>query len=128
VATQTVTEEIARHLPCLATKRGLDQALLFAALQVIPIEWKAAANYEDQRAQAEQRIAARDPDDCAHGRRRAQARPLRLVTGQGPHGRRPSGLHDRRPARRTTSAKSGGPIHQPVRLGMQAEQKKPSPR
>jgi predicted nucleic acid-binding protein len=63
VATQAVAEEIARHLPRLATKRGLDQALLFAALQVMPIEWKAAADYEDQRAQAEQRIAARDPDD-----------------------------------------------------------------
>lgn len=63
VATQAVAEEIARHLPRLATKRGLDQALLFAALQVMPIEWKAAADYEDQRTQAEQRIAARDPDD-----------------------------------------------------------------
>jgi predicted nucleic acid-binding protein len=63
VATQAVAEEIARHLPRLATKRGLDQALLFAALQVMPIEWKAATDYEDQRAQAEQRIAARDPDD-----------------------------------------------------------------
>jgi predicted nucleic acid-binding protein len=63
VATQAVAEEIARHLPRLATKRGLDQALLFAALQVMPIEWKAAADYEDQRAHAEQRIAARDPDD-----------------------------------------------------------------
>jgi predicted nucleic acid-binding protein len=63
VATQAVAEETARHLPRLATKRGLDQALLFAALQVMPIEWKPAADYEDQRAQAEQRIAARDPDD-----------------------------------------------------------------
>jgi predicted nucleic acid-binding protein len=63
VGTQAVAEEIARHLPRLATKRRLDQALLFAALQVMPIEWKAAADYEDQRAQAEKRIAARDPDD-----------------------------------------------------------------
>jgi predicted nucleic acid-binding protein len=63
VATQAVAEEIARHLPRLATKRGLDQALLFAALQVMPIEWKPATDYEDQRAEAEQRIAARDPDD-----------------------------------------------------------------
>jgi predicted nucleic acid-binding protein len=29
----------------------------------MPIEWKAASDYDDQRAQAEQRIAARDPDD-----------------------------------------------------------------
>jgi predicted nucleic acid-binding protein len=63
LATQAVAEEIARHLPRLATKRGLDQALLFAALQVMPIEWKAAADYEDHRAEAEKRIAARDPDD-----------------------------------------------------------------
>jgi predicted nucleic acid-binding protein len=63
LATQAVAEEISRHLPRLATKRGLDQALLFAALQVMPIEWKPAADYEDQRALAEQRIAARDPDD-----------------------------------------------------------------
>lgn len=63
MATQAVAEEIARHLPRLATKRGLDQALLFAALQVMPIEWKPVADYDDQRAQAEKRIAARDPDD-----------------------------------------------------------------
>jgi predicted nucleic acid-binding protein len=63
VATQAVAEEIAHHLPRLATKRDLDQALLFAALQVMPIEWKPVADYDDQRAQAEKRIAARDPDD-----------------------------------------------------------------
>ena len=63
MATQAVAEEIARHLPRLATKRSLDRALLFAALQVMPIGWKPAADYEDQRAQAERRIAARDPDD-----------------------------------------------------------------
>jgi len=63
VATEAVAEEIARHLPRLATKRGLDQALLVAALQVMPIEWRAAADYEDQRSLAEGRIAARDPDD-----------------------------------------------------------------
>ncbi len=63
VATQAVAEEIACHLPRLATKRGLDQALLFAALQVMSIEWKPAADYEGQRALAEKRISARDPDD-----------------------------------------------------------------
>ncbi len=55
--------EIARHLPCLARKRKLDQALLLAALQVMPIEWKPASVYEDHREQAESRIARRDPDD-----------------------------------------------------------------
>jgi predicted nucleic acid-binding protein len=41
----------------------LDQALLFAALQVMPIAWKPAATYDDLREEAERRIAARDPDD-----------------------------------------------------------------
>jgi predicted nucleic acid-binding protein len=29
----------------------------------MPIEWKRAADYDSQRADAERRIAARDPDD-----------------------------------------------------------------
>jgi predicted nucleic acid-binding protein len=29
----------------------------------MPIEWKPAADYDSQRADAERRIAARDPDD-----------------------------------------------------------------
>ena len=29
----------------------------------MPIQWKPAADYDSQRADAEQRIAARDPDD-----------------------------------------------------------------
>jgi predicted nucleic acid-binding protein len=37
--------------------------MLFAALQVMPIEWKPVADYDDQRDEAERRIAARDPDD-----------------------------------------------------------------
>jgi predicted nucleic acid-binding protein len=58
-----VAEEIARHLPRLAVKRKLDQALLFAALQVMPIDWRAADEYEHLRDEAETRISARDPDD-----------------------------------------------------------------
>jgi predicted nucleic acid-binding protein len=58
-----VAVEIARHVPRLAEKRKLDPALLLAALQVMPIEWKPASVYEDHREQAESRIAARDPDD-----------------------------------------------------------------
>ena len=42
---------------------SLDPALLFAALQVMPVEWKRAADYETRREEAESRIAARDPDD-----------------------------------------------------------------
>jgi predicted nucleic acid-binding protein len=63
VSTQAVAEEIARHLPRLAAKRGLDEAELLAALQVMPIKWKPTTDYEDQRAEAEKRIAERDPDD-----------------------------------------------------------------
>ncbi len=63
VATDAVAVEIARHIPRLATQRRLDPALLFAALQVMPIDWKPASDYDDQRQQAERRIAARDPDD-----------------------------------------------------------------
>jgi predicted nucleic acid-binding protein len=58
-----VAEEIARHLPRLAAKRRLDQALLLAALQVIPIDWKPASDYDDLEEEAKKRIAARDPDD-----------------------------------------------------------------
>jgi predicted nucleic acid-binding protein len=50
-------------MPRLATKRRLDPALVFAALQVMPIEWQPAATYEAARQDAEQRIATRDPDD-----------------------------------------------------------------
>ena len=55
--------EIARHIPPLAAKRGLDATLLFAALGVMPVEWKASSEYEDLREEAEERITARDPDD-----------------------------------------------------------------
>ncbi len=63
IAADAVAREIARHIPRLASKRDLDPALLFAALQVMPIEWKAGSEYEDHREEAEQRIADRDPDD-----------------------------------------------------------------
>jgi predicted nucleic acid-binding protein len=63
IATEAVAHEIARHVPRLAAKRDLDPALLFAALQVMPIEWKPASTYKDQRQEAEKRIADRNPDD-----------------------------------------------------------------
>jgi predicted nucleic acid-binding protein len=63
IAADAVAQEIARHIPRLASKRDLDPALLFAALQVMPIEWKAGSEYEGHREEAEQRIADRDPDD-----------------------------------------------------------------
>jgi predicted nucleic acid-binding protein len=49
--------------PALAAKRGLDAALMFAALAVMPVAWRAQSEYEDRRHEAEERIAARDPDD-----------------------------------------------------------------
>ncbi len=63
IAAEAVAGEIARHIPRLASKRDLDPALLFAALQVMPIDWRAAGEYEDHREEAEKRIADRDPDD-----------------------------------------------------------------
>jgi len=65
VAAEAVAVEVARHLPRLAQQRRLDPALLFAALQVMPVDWKPAADYDDYRHDAEQRIAARDPDGWA---------------------------------------------------------------
>jgi predicted nucleic acid-binding protein len=74
VAAKAVALEIARHIPRLANKRRLDRALLFAALQVMPIEWKPTADYHGHRDQAERRIAARP-------RRPANRRALALTLG-----------------------------------------------
>jgi len=63
LATEAVAIEIARHIPALAAKRGLDASLMFAALGVMPVEWKPASAYDHYRAEAEARIAARDPND-----------------------------------------------------------------
>ena len=50
-------------MPRLASKRDLDVTTLFAALQLMPIDWQPASAYEELREEAEKRIAARDPDD-----------------------------------------------------------------
>lgn len=63
VAAEAVAVEIARHVPRLAAQRRLDAALLFAALQVMPVDWRHSADYDGKREEAERRIAARDPDD-----------------------------------------------------------------
>ena len=63
VAAEAVAVEIARHIPRLAAQRHLEPALLLAGLQVMPIDWKPAADYDDQRQAAQRRIGARDPDD-----------------------------------------------------------------
>jgi len=63
VATEAVASEITRHTPTLAAKRGLDSSLMFAALAVMPVAWKPESEYAPRRREAEERIAARDPED-----------------------------------------------------------------
>ncbi len=54
---------MAEHLPVLAERRGLDAALLLAALTVIPVEWQPPEVYEPHRQEAMRRMAGRDPED-----------------------------------------------------------------
>ena len=63
VGADAVAAEVARHLPAIAARRGLDAQLLLAALSVAPIEWVPEPEYIANRAQAERRIAYRDPED-----------------------------------------------------------------
>jgi predicted nucleic acid-binding protein len=58
-----VAEEVAEHVPLLAEGRGLDASLLLAALSVMPVDWQAPEVYEPKRAEAERRMAGRDPED-----------------------------------------------------------------
>lgn len=58
-----MADEVAEYLPLLAERRGLDAPLLLAALSVIPVDWQAPGVYEPKRAEAERRMAGRDPDD-----------------------------------------------------------------
>lgn len=62
-AAEAVADEIAEHLPELASKRRLDLALLLAALQLMPVEWQPAASYELFREEGVRRMASRDPED-----------------------------------------------------------------
>ena len=50
-------------MPALAGRRGLDAALLLAAISVMPVEWQPPAVYESHREEAEGRMAGRDPED-----------------------------------------------------------------
>jgi predicted nucleic acid-binding protein len=61
---QAVAEEVAEHLPALAERRGLDAALLFAALSVMPVDWRPSEDYDAYRQEAERRIGVRDVEDC----------------------------------------------------------------
>jgi predicted nucleic acid-binding protein len=47
----------------LAERRGLDAALLLAALGVMPVDWQPPGAYESHREEAERRMAQRDPED-----------------------------------------------------------------
>jgi predicted nucleic acid-binding protein len=58
-----VAEEVAEHVPALAERRGLDAALLLAALSVMPVDWQPPGAYEPCREAAERRMAGRDPED-----------------------------------------------------------------
>lgn len=62
-APMDVAAEVARHLPALTAKRGLDLETTSAALRFLPVTWHAPETYDPFRAEAERRIAARDPDD-----------------------------------------------------------------
>jgi predicted nucleic acid-binding protein len=63
VAAQAVAEEVVGHMPALAERRGLDAALLLAALSVMPVDWQPPEAYESHREEAERRMAERDPED-----------------------------------------------------------------
>ena len=50
-------------MPTLAERRGLDPALLLAALSVMPVDWQPPEVYEPHREEAERRMAGRDLED-----------------------------------------------------------------
>jgi predicted nucleic acid-binding protein len=58
-----VAEEVAEHVPALAERRGLDPALVLAALSVMPVDWQPPEVYEPLREEAKRRMAGRDPED-----------------------------------------------------------------
>jgi predicted nucleic acid-binding protein len=58
-----VAEEVSEHVPTLAERRGLDAALLLAAVSIMPVDWQPAEVYEPQREEAKRRMAGRDPED-----------------------------------------------------------------
>jgi hypothetical protein len=62
VAAEAVALEITRHIARLAEQRRLDAALLFAALQVMPVEWRRAADHDGRRDEPKA-ASPRDPDD-----------------------------------------------------------------
>lgn len=63
VAAEAVWEEVAEHLPALATRRSLDASVLLAALSVMPVDWHPESVYVSRRTEAERLIAHRDPED-----------------------------------------------------------------
>ncbi|MGI8549820.1 MAG: PIN domain-containing protein [Dehalococcoidia bacterium] len=51
------------HLPRLAQRRGLDPGELALALHLMPVAWQSSSIYSPFRAEAQRRMAGRDPDD-----------------------------------------------------------------
>jgi PIN domain len=68
IAAEAVASEIIQRIPRLAEQRKLDATTLFAALKVMPIEWKPPTAYADRFKEASERMAARDPDDSQRAR------------------------------------------------------------
>ena len=62
IATEAVADENRPPHPGPRSQAPPGPALRLAALQVMPVQWTPAADYDDRREEAEQRIAARDPD------------------------------------------------------------------
>jgi predicted nucleic acid-binding protein len=58
-----VADEVARYVPRLAAKRGLDASSMFAALSVMPVTWEPEASYAGERDEALRRIGERDATD-----------------------------------------------------------------
>jgi predicted nucleic acid-binding protein len=50
-------------VPASAERRGLDAALLLAALSVMPVDWQPPDAYEPYREESQRRMVQRDPDD-----------------------------------------------------------------
>lgn len=59
-------QEVLRYIPEIARKAkraGVTQAELYMALAAMPLRLYGPDSYHEQRAEAERRIAHRDPDD-----------------------------------------------------------------
>jgi hypothetical protein len=58
-----VADEVREWLPTLAAKRGLNEGLLLAAFQLMPVSWKERSLINTYEQKAMERIGRNDPDD-----------------------------------------------------------------